>query len=486
MNQPYGIVIDRSGNIYVADRLNGRVRRIDGGSGVITTLAGDGSGKFSGDGGPSDRAGLAEPNGLALDRDHRRLFIADVADHRVRVIDLATGVITTFAGTGNGRHAGDGGPAASADVFGARAVALAPDDSLYVLERQGSSLRRVRDGIIETVAGTGARGYAGDDHDARHAVFNAPKEMAVDRAGNVFIVDTENHVIRLIDAQTWIVTTIAGTGKAARRRWRAWHAARPHGAVVGPDGAVYIGDSENHRVRKLVRRANRRFASQQASVRIRNIRGNDASPVSSAMLCGLFAAGATASACDNPRQMDGFKTCADVAKAEQEGALVVYSTDPEAAAEQELAKFRALFPKIKTTYLRIQAGGLYAKLLAERQGNAYLADVAQLSDMSFALDFQKRGGYMQYVSPEMAAYKTEYKSSPEGYWTWGALVIAAIAYNPKLVSADEAPRTWQDTLDPKWTDAISVKVSISGLQHVEWYVLRQLYGNDFWPTARRR
>jgi DNA-binding beta-propeller fold protein YncE len=249
MNQPYGIVIDRSGNIYVADRLNGRVRRIDGGSGVITTLTGDGSGKHSGDGGPSDRAGLAEPNGLALDREHRRLFIADVADHRVRVIDFATGVITTFAGTGNGRHAGDGGPAASADVFGARAVALAPDDSLYIMERQGSSVRRVRDGIIETVAGTGARGYAGDGQDARHAVFDAPKEMAVDRAGNVFIVDTENHVIRLIDAQTGIVTTIAGSGKADPNGL-----ARPHGAVVGPDGAIYIGDSENHRVRKLTPR----------------------------------------------------------------------------------------------------------------------------------------------------------------------------------------------------------------------------------------
>ena len=101
--------------------------------------------------------------------------------------------------------------------------------------------------------------------------------------------------------------------------------------------------------------------------------------------------------------------------------------------------------------------------------------------MSFALDFQKRGGYMQYVSPEMAAYKPEYRSTPEGYWTWGALVMAAIAYNPKLVTREEAPKTYQDMLDPKWTDAISVKVSISGLQHVEWYVLRQLYGNDFWP-----
>ena len=145
---------------------------------------------------------------------HSRLFIADVADHRVRVIDLASGVITTFAGTGKGRHAGDNGPAASADIFGARAVALAPDGSLYIMERQGSSVRRVRDGIIETVAGTGARGYAGDGHDARQAVFNAPKEMAVDAAGNVFIVDTENHVIRLIDARTWIVTTIAGNGTA--------------------------------------------------------------------------------------------------------------------------------------------------------------------------------------------------------------------------------------------------------------------------------
>ncbi len=199
----------------------------------------------------------------------------------------------------------------------------------------------------------------------------------------------------------------------------------------------------------------------------------------SAILVALFGA-AAAVACENPLQMDGFKTCADVAKAEQEGALVVYSTDPEAAAEAELAKFHAVFPTIRTNYLRIQAGGLYAKLLAERQGNAYLADIAQLSDMSFALDFQKRGGYMQYVSPEMAAYKTEYKSVPEGYWTWGSLVVAAIAYNPTLVSADDAPRTWQDAMDPKWTDAISVKVSISGLQHVTWYVLRQLYGDNFW------
>jgi DNA-binding beta-propeller fold protein YncE len=222
MNQPYGIVIDRSGNIYTADRLNKRVRRIDGGSGVISTLA-----------------VLVEPNGLALDRDHRRLFIADVADHRVQVVDLASGAISTFAGTGEAKHDGDGGPPIAAGVFGARAVAFAPDGSLYILERQGSSLRRVRDGIIETIAGTGARGYAGDGHDARAAVFDAPKEMAIDPEGNVFVVDTENNAIRLIDAKTWVVTTIFTD------------LARPHGAVVGADGGVYVGDSEHHRVLKL-------------------------------------------------------------------------------------------------------------------------------------------------------------------------------------------------------------------------------------------
>jgi sugar lactone lactonase YvrE len=255
LNEPYGIVIDRTDSIYFADRLNRRVRRV-GPDGIITTLAGDGSGRFSGDGGLAAVAGLAEPNGLALDADHKCLFIADVADHRVRIVNLASGIIETFAGTGEAKHDGDHGPAAAAGVFGARAVAVAPDGSLYVMERQGSSIRRVRNGVIETVAGTGARGYAGDGHDAAHAVFNAPKEMALDAAGNIFVVDTENHAIRLIDAATWIVHTIAGghagpegDGGPATTAGLA----RPHGAVVGPNGAVYIGDSENHRVRKLER-----------------------------------------------------------------------------------------------------------------------------------------------------------------------------------------------------------------------------------------
>ncbi len=244
LNEPYGIVIDRSGRVFFADRLNRRVRVIDP-AGVVTTLAGDGVGLSGGDGGPAAQAGLAEPNGLALSPDQTRLFIADVAGHRVRMVDLATGTIDTFAGTGEARHDGDDGSPRDAGVFGARAVAFAPagslpERSLYVMERQGSCIRRVRDDVIETVAGTGARGCAGDGGDARLAVFNAPKEMAVDPAGNIYVVDTENHAIRRIDARTWIVTTIASG------------LARPHGAVVAPDGSVLVGDSEHHQIRRLV------------------------------------------------------------------------------------------------------------------------------------------------------------------------------------------------------------------------------------------
>jgi DNA-binding beta-propeller fold protein YncE len=240
LNEPYGIVTDRLARVFFADRLNRRVRVFDA-EGTIRTLAGDGSGQYGGDGGPAAKAGLVEPNGLALDPAGTKLFIADVAGHRVRVVDLATGAIDTFAGTGEARHDGDAGPARKACIFGARAVAFAPDGSLYVMERQGSCIRRVRDGVIETIAGTGARGYAGDGGDARQAVFDAPKEMGVDADGNILVVDTENNAIRRIDARTWIVTTIASG------------LARPHGALAAPDGSVLVGDSEHHQIRRIVR-----------------------------------------------------------------------------------------------------------------------------------------------------------------------------------------------------------------------------------------
>jgi DNA-binding beta-propeller fold protein YncE len=257
LNEPYGIVLDRAGNLYIADRLNRRVRRVAATTGIITTVAGTGEAAFSGDGGPAAAAGLAEPNGLALDPAETRLYIADVADHRVRVIDLASGRIATFAGTGKPEHSGDGGKAAAAGIFGARAVKVGPDGTVYILERQGSSLRAVdpKTGLIATIAGTGARGFAGDGGPALAAVFDAPKEMALDRNGDLLIVDTENHAIRHFDRRADTVTTIAGGRQGGGGDGGPATQAgldRPHGAVVGPDSAIYIGDTNNHRIRKLV------------------------------------------------------------------------------------------------------------------------------------------------------------------------------------------------------------------------------------------
>jgi iron(III) transport system substrate-binding protein len=206
--------------------------------------------------------------------------------------------------------------------------------------------------------------------------------------------------------------------------------------------------------------------------------GRIVAPLAAALL--LTQAAWAAGACDHPREVSGITTCANVEAAEAEGTVVLYTTDPESNVANYFADFHKLFPKIAPNFIRLQAGALYAKTLAERQAHANLVDVLAITDMSFVLDFQKRGGYAPYVSPEMAAYKPEYKSQPEGLWTWGALIVAGIAYNPTLVPADQAPKTWKDLLDPKWKDAINVKVSNSGLQHETWYLIRQIYGEDYW------
>jgi iron(III) transport system substrate-binding protein len=204
----------------------------------------------------------------------------------------------------------------------------------------------------------------------------------------------------------------------------------------------------------------------------------------SVALCAVAWAGwspvmADAKLCDKPQQMEGFKSCADVAKAEAEGNFVLYSTDPEQGQAKLLASFNKVFPKIKTNYVRLQAGALYAKVLSERQAKSYLVDVIQISDMGMILDFQKRGGFTQYISPEMAAFKPEYKSTPEGFWTWGSVIMGGIAYNPKNVAEADAPKKWEDLLDPKLKDGINVKVSNSGLQHGVWYMLKPILAKDY-------
>ncbi len=256
LDEPYGLALDEQGNLYFADRLNRRVRRVDAASGRISSVAGDGSKTFSGDGGPAVAAGLVEPNGVALDG-KGRLYIADVADNRIRVVELGNGTISTFAGDGRGRHAGDGGPAASASIHGARAVEVGPDGTVWILEREGNTLRAVdpKSGIITTRAGTGRAGYSGDGGPAMECRFNGPKELCLDRAGNIYVVDTENHAIRRIDSASGRITTVAGDGHrpdpAKDDSATTDRLDRPHGVAAGA-GFLVIGDTGNHRIRKVI------------------------------------------------------------------------------------------------------------------------------------------------------------------------------------------------------------------------------------------
>lgn len=190
-------------------------------------------------------------------------------------------------------------------------------------------------------------------------------------------------------------------------------------------------------------------------------------------------ASAADAVCAKPRQMDGFRTCADVEKAEQEGGFVLYSPDPEELSAKLVGAFHDAFPKISPSFIRLQTGALYQKLMTERRAKVYQVDVLQLTDMGYVLDFQKKDGYVQYVSPEMDGYKPDNMSSPKGYWTWSSYIIAGLAYNPKLVKPEDAPKSWKDALDPKWKGVINTKTVTSGLQHVAWYELRKIYGDQY-------
>jgi len=181
-----------------------------------------------------------------------------------------------------------------------------------------------------------------------------------------------------------------------------------------------------------------------------------------------------------------FQTSADVAKAEQEGEVVYYGHDSEQGIVTILDAFKKDFPKIKTSYVRLQTGALYAKITAERSAGRFGVDVLQMSDVSPAIDFQKKGGYEQYASPEYAAYKPEYQSTPAGYYGVPGIGFAGICYNRGKVKAEQAPKTWKDILNPVYKDGISAKLATSGMQHSQWYMLRKLYGNDFWQEFAKQ
>ena len=253
-NQPYSLQVDANGDVYVVDRLNYVIRRIDAATGIISTVAGTGEPGYGGDGGPGTRAQFREPNDCFLDG-RGGLLIADVQDQRIRRLDLASGVIATFAGNGAKERSGDGLPALEASILGARAVCMDGAGNTYIAEREGNGIRKVdANGVMSTLAGTGEFGYTGDGGPALAATWGGPKAIRCDHGGNLLVVDTENHAIRRIDAATGIVTTIAGGQRGGEGDGGPATGAamdRPHGADVDARGNIYIADSNNHRVRAV-------------------------------------------------------------------------------------------------------------------------------------------------------------------------------------------------------------------------------------------
>ena len=188
-----------------------------------------------------------------------------------------------------------------------------------------------------------------------------------------------------------------------------------------------------------------------------------------------------ASAQDRPvTKVLDFTTGADVAKAEQEGEFLFYTHDSEPAAAGIIEAFGKDFPKIKGKYVRAQNGSLFSKTMAERSAGKFNVDVIQFSEPATAIDFQKRGGYARYVSPQTEAYAPEHLSNPVGDYFWIGVTFAGIAYNTDKVKPADAPKDWKDILNPLWLNGINVKQSNSGMQFVQWYELRKLYGDGFW------
>ena len=252
MREPYSLQVDGNGDIYIVDRFNAVVRKVDAATGIITTVAGTGEVGYSGDGGPGDQAMLREPNDCFLDG-KGGLLIADIQDQRIRRLDLTSGMISTFAGNGDKERSGDGKPALESSFLGSRAVCMDSKGNTYIAEREGNGVRKIdASGIMSTVAGTGERGYEGDGGPALTATWGSPKALRCDAQDNVVVVDTENHAIRVIHADSGIVTTIAGgrlggEGDGGPATEAAMD--RPHGCGIDIDGNIFVADSNNHRVR---------------------------------------------------------------------------------------------------------------------------------------------------------------------------------------------------------------------------------------------
>jgi sugar lactone lactonase YvrE len=252
-NAPHNLVVAPDGTIYVADTSNHRVRKLDPKTGTVTTIAGSTKG-YAGDGGPAKDAKFDQAYHVALDAAAKNLYVCDLGNRRIRKIDLATNVITTVAGNGKKGVPADGSVATESPLVDPRAMTLDKAGRLWILERGGHALRVVEDGKIRTVAGTGEKGSGGDGGPALKAKMDGPKFLWIDPAGDVLIADTENHIIRKYVVKDGTMVRVAGTGKKGKDgvpgQAAAVQLSRPHGVAIGPDGTMYISDSDNGRLLK--------------------------------------------------------------------------------------------------------------------------------------------------------------------------------------------------------------------------------------------
>ena len=252
LNGPHDVVVDGEGNLYIADNNNHRIRKVDV-NGIITTVAGNGTQGYSGDGGPAANATIRFPQGVAVDS-AGNLYIADTSNHRIRKIDL-NGIITTVAGIGTSGYNGDSGLATAASLYFPSRMEVDGSGNLYIADTINNRIRKVdSNGIISTVAGNGSFGYSGDSGAATSATMIHPGDMAVDSAGNLYIADTSNHVIRKVDSNG-IISTVAGNGTTGYSgdNGPAISAGllQPRGLTVDDVGNLYIADTDNHRIRKV-------------------------------------------------------------------------------------------------------------------------------------------------------------------------------------------------------------------------------------------
>ena len=255
LNQPYEIRFDKAGNMFFVEMQNHLIRRVDAKTKLISTVAGTGQPGFGGDGGPAVKAQFRQPHSIQFDPDGNML-VCDIGNHRIRRVNLKTGIIDTYAGTGERKPTPDGAKLDGTPLNGPRALDLDPKGNLYLALREGNAVYRIdpKSRTIHHIAGTGDKGYTGDGGDGRKATLSGPKGISWSPDGGVYIADTESHTIRRIDLKTGVITTVAGTGERGDGPDGdplKCKTSRPHGVFVDRKGIVYIGDSESHRVRVL-------------------------------------------------------------------------------------------------------------------------------------------------------------------------------------------------------------------------------------------